>query len=111
MAVKQKATKDCTDKNCPNHGSLKTRGRTFIGTVISSKAQKTVTVEWKRRHYLPKFERYERRRTRMKAHNPPCIGAVEGDVVRIMETRPLSKAKNFVVVERVPSTPTGEKTA
>jgi len=78
---------------------LKIRGRTFVGTVISSKMQKTVTVEWERRHYLKKYERYEKRRSKIKAHNPPLINAKEGDVVKIMECRPLSKTKNFVVVE------------
>src|SRR3989339_98710 len=80
-------------------GGLSLRGRSFVGTVISSKMQKTVTVEWERKHYLKKFERYERRRSRVKAHNPESINAREGDVVKIVECRPLSKTKNFVVVE------------
>lgn len=80
-------------------GSLSLRGRVFVGTVISSKMQKTVTVEWERKHYIKKYERYERRRSRVKAHNPESINAQEGDVVKIMECRPLSKTKNFVVVE------------
>nr|AJS12432.1 30S ribosomal protein S17P [uncultured archaeon] len=80
-------------------GGLSLRGRSFVGTVISSKMQKTVTVEWERKHYLKKYERYERRRSRVKAHNPESINAREGDVVKIVECRPLSKTKNFVVVE------------
>ena len=78
---------------------LRLRGRTFTGTVISSKMQKTVTVEWERRHYLKKYERFEKRRSRVKAHNPQSMSAKEGDIVKIMECRPLSKTKNFVVVE------------
>jgi small subunit ribosomal protein S17 len=35
----------------------------------------------------------------MHAHNPPCINAKEGDVVKIAECRPLSKTKKFVVIE------------
>ena len=61
--------------------------------------QKTVNVEWEWQNYLRKYERYEKRRSRVKAHNPSCINANEGDIVRIMECRPLSKTKNFVVVE------------
>lgn len=80
-------------------GGLSLRGRSFVGTVISSKMQKTVTVEWERKHYLKKYERYERRRSRVKAHNPDSINAREGDIIKIMECRPLSKTKNFVVVE------------
>ena len=79
--------------------SLKTRGRTFRGNVVSSKAQKTVTVQWMRRVYVPKYERYQVKRSKVKAHNPPEIDAKEGDEVIIKECRPLSKTKKFVVVE------------
>ena len=95
----QNPKNECTDNNCPFHGSLKCRGRTFTGTIISGKMQKTVTVEWEWKHYIRKYERYEKRRSRIKAHNPECIGAKEGDVVKIVECRPLSKTKNFVLVE------------
>jgi len=93
--------KKCKDKDCPFHGSLKCRGRIFIGVVISTKMQKTATVEFGRQYYLPKYERYEKRRTRIKAHNPDCVNAKDGDIVRISECRPLSKTKNFVVIENL----------
>ena len=76
-----------------------TRGRTFTGTVISDKMSKTVTVEWERSKYISKYERYEKRRSKVKAHNPDSINAKEGDIVKIEETRPLSKTKHFVVTE------------
>lgn len=79
--------------------TLSTRGRKFTGTVISDRMSKTVTVEWARRKYTPKYERYEKRRTRVKAHNPEEINAKTGDIVMIEETRPLSKTKNFIVKE------------
>ncbi len=79
--------------------SLKTRGRTFKGEVVSAKAQKTVTVQWMRRVYVPKYERYQEKRSKVKAHNPSEIGAKEGEIVIIKECRPLSKTKKFVVVE------------
>jgi|TARA_Y100000310_G_C20675381_1_gene812746 small subunit ribosomal protein S17 len=89
----------CEDSNCPFHGNLKCRGRTFTGTVLSEKMQKSVTVEWKWQNYIRKYERYEKRRSKVKAHNPTCINAKQGDVVKVMECRPLSKTKNFVIVE------------
>ena len=95
----KKPKNKCEDINCPYHGSLKCRGREFTGTIISSKMQKTVNVEWEWKHYIKKYERYESRRSRVKAHNPSCINAKEGDIVKIIECRPLSKTKNFVVVE------------
>ena len=94
-----KPKKACEDDNCPFHGTLKCRGRIFTGTVVSSRMQKTVNVEWEWQNYLRKYERYEKKRGRVKAHNPSCINANEGDIVKIMECRPLSKTKNFVVVE------------
>jgi len=89
----------CEDENCPFHGNLKCKGRTFTGTVISSRMQKTVTVEWEWKNYLKKYERYEKRRSRVKSHNPDCINANEGNIVKIIECRPLSKTKNFVIIE------------
>ena len=94
------AKTECADKNCPIHGSLRTRGRSFVGRVISSKMSKSVTIEFERRYHVPKYERYEKRRTRLKAHNPECISAVEGDVVKVVECRPLSKTKHFVIIEK-----------
>lgn len=87
------------DPKDPFHGSTKVRGRIFTGTVISDRMQKTVTVEWPSRKFNKKYERFEMRRTRVKAHNPDSVSAKTGDTVRIAETRPLSKTKNFVVIE------------
>src|SRR3989338_2698046 len=91
----------CEDENCPFHGSLRCRGRTFIGTIISTKMHKTAVAESVRKHYIKKYERYEKRRTKIKAHNPLCINAKEGDIVRMMECRQLSKTKNFVIIEKM----------
>jgi small subunit ribosomal protein S17 len=51
-------------------------------------------------HYVPKYMRYERRRSRIHAHNPPCINAKVGDRVKIAECRPISKTVSFVVIEK-----------
>jgi small subunit ribosomal protein S17 len=94
-----KAGKSCSDKNCPFHGNLTVHGRILTGIVTSDKMSKTVIVAWARRIYVPKYERYEKRRSSVKVHNPSCIDAKKGDLVRISESRPLSKTKHFVVVE------------
>ncbi len=102
IGLKVKAPeKECEDPRCPFHGNLKVRGRVFEGTVTSDKMSKTVTVKKTRLHYVRKYKRYEKRISTFKAHNPPCIDAKVGDVVKIAETRPLSKTKTFVVVEVV----------
>jgi len=89
----------CNDAKCPFHGQLKIRGRVFSGVVIKADMHKSCTVEWPRTFFVPKYERYERRRTRVHAHNPPCINAKKGDRVIIAECRPISKTKKFVVIE------------
>lgn len=81
--------------------SISIRGKTFVGTVVSDKMNNTVLVQWERRVPVRKFERYEKRRSKVPAHNPDDIDAKEGDVVRVKETRPLSKTKNFTVTEIV----------
>ncbi|MBI4018198.1 MAG: 30S ribosomal protein S17 [Candidatus Aenigmarchaeota archaeon] len=90
----------CTSESCPWHGRLKVRGRVFTGRVIAAKALKTAIVEWNYYVNIRKYERYERRKTRVAAHNPECISAKAGDTVVIAECRPVSKSKRFVVVEK-----------
>ena len=75
--------------------------RVLKGVVVSDKMHRTAVVEWNRTHYLRKYERYEKRRTKLKVHNPQCISAKDGDIVRIIECRPLSKTKNFVIIENL----------
>ena len=60
---------------------------------------KSTVIEFPRKFYLPKYERFENRRTRIKAHIPPCLPVAKGDVIRVMESRPISKTKNFVAIE------------
>lgn len=78
-------------------------GRSFVGTVVSDKMAGTVVVAWKRRIYVPKFERYAVKTSKVKVHNPDSISAKEGDVVKIVQCRPISKTKNFIVVEKLSS--------
>ncbi len=97
----KKPGKECDNIACPWHGHLKVRGRIFKGVVSSTKPASTATVEWNYYNYVSKYERYERKKTKIQAHNPPCIGAGVNDMVRIAECRPLSKTKKFVIIEKV----------
>ena len=92
-------SKTCDDTNCPFHGTIKVRGKQFTGRVVSDKMQRSVVVEWIGWRPIPKYERYKKTRTKVIAHNPPCLDAVEGDLVKIGECRALSKTKNFVVMK------------
>jgi small subunit ribosomal protein S17 len=97
----KKQKKTCNDRNCPFHGELPVRGRVMEGVVVRAKMEITVIVRRNYIHYVPKFMRYERRRSRIPSHNPPCINAKEGDHVRIAECRPISKTVSFVVIEKL----------
>jgi len=93
-------SKTCEDPKCPFHGNLKVRGKAIRGVVTSTRMEKTISVEWKRIVKVPKYERYEWRVSRIKAHVPPCLNHVrEGDTVMVMECRPLSKTKKFVTIK------------
>jgi small subunit ribosomal protein S17 len=70
-----------------------------VGLVTSDKMTKTVVVRTERLVRHPKYKRYIRRRTKFMAHDE--LGAKTGDIVRIVETRPLSARKRWRVVEIV----------
>jgi len=75
------------------------RGNIFEGIVTSAKAPKTVKVERILTKFVKKYERYKKSKSVIYAHNPESINAKEGDFVRVGETRPISKTKNFIVMD------------
>jgi small subunit ribosomal protein S17 len=89
----------CSDDNCPFHGTLSVRGQIIEGTVASTDMEKTVVVEREYDVFVPKYDRYMKRRSRVAAHAPACLDTQVGDTVHIAETRPLSKTKSHVVVD------------
>ncbi len=77
-----------------------TKLRTVQGRVTSNKMDKTVTIIIERlvKHAL--YGKYIRRSTKLHAHDADNA-CKEGDIVRVAECRPLSKTKNWRVVEIV----------
>lgn len=71
--------------------------RVLQGTVVSSKADKTVTVEVSRRVEHPVYKKTINRRKKYHAHDE-ANACKEGDTVSIMECRPMSKTKSWIVV-------------
>ena len=69
-----------------------------IGQVVSAKMQKTIVVEVSRRVPHPLYKRIIGKRKKFYAHDEQRT-AKPGDVVRIMESRPLSKLKRWTLVE------------
>ncbi len=69
-----------------------------IGTVVSNKMNKTIVVAEKRKVKHPIYGKFINRTSKFKAHDENNDCKI-GDVVRIMETRPLSKTKKWRLVE------------
>jgi small subunit ribosomal protein S17 len=70
----------------------------FIGRVVSTKMQKTITVLVERREQHPLYKKFIWKRSKFYAHDEKGE-AREGDLVRIAETRPLSRLKRWELVE------------
>ena len=70
------------------------------GKVVSNKMDKSITVLVERQIRHPMYGKQVRRSTKLKAHDENNV-CQEGDIVRIMETRPLSATKRFRLVEVV----------
>ncbi|TXH02971.1 MAG: 30S ribosomal protein S17 [Nevskiaceae bacterium] len=85
-----------------SEATQKKTGNHVVGVVVSSKANKTITVLVERSERHPLYGKYVRRSTKLYAHdeNNQCK---EGDTVSIVETRPLSKQKRFRLVEVIKS--------
>ena len=77
-----------------------TQLRTVEGRVVSNKMDKTVTILVERQVKHALYGKYIRRSTKLHAHDEENA-CNEGDVVRVAECRPLSKSKNWRVVEVV----------
>merc|ERR1711948_76131 len=86
------------DKKCPFTGNVSIRGRILRGVVSTTKMNKTIIVRKDYLHYLPKYNRYEKRHTNIPAHISPCFRVKVGDVVTIGQCRPLSKTVRFNVL-------------
>ena len=80
----------------PERGVRKVR----VGRVVSDKMDKTVVVQVTHRKSHPLYKKVVQEQVRFKAHDESNDCKV-GDLVRIMETRPLSKEKRWRVVEVV----------
>jgi len=74
------------------------KNKTLIGEVVSNKMDKTVVVAVHRRIKHPLYNKTVSKVSRFKAHDEKNECA-QGDTVRVVETRPLSKDKRFEVIE------------
>ena len=80
------------------------RGRLFEGSV-TKKFPKRVVIEFERTVFIPKYERFSRKRTKLHARLPDSFSTSinVGDYIQIQECRPLSKIINFIVIKKIRS--------
>ena len=79
---------------------VRNRRKERVGLVVSDKMEKTITVAIKRQVKHPIYGKFVKKTTRLMAHDE-TNDARQGDTVRIMETRPLSKNKRWRLIEVV----------
>ncbi|MCK5087270.1 MAG: 30S ribosomal protein S17 [Melioribacteraceae bacterium] len=74
--------------------------KTRIGVVVKNKMDKSITVAIERKVAHPIYKKYFKKTTKLMAHDEKneCR---PGDIVKIMETKPMSKNKNWRLVEIV----------
>ncbi|HMS98754.1 MAG TPA: 30S ribosomal protein S17 [Saprospiraceae bacterium] len=72
----------------------------IVGVVTSNKMDKTITVSVERRLKHPMYGKFVKKTKKFKAHDEQNV-CQEGDVVRIVESRPLSRLKRWNLVEVV----------
>jgi small subunit ribosomal protein S17 len=84
--------------------SINPRGRSFEGEVIR-KFNDRVAIQFERLLYLRKYERYEKRKTKLQARIPLEIqkNIEVGDYIEIKECKPQSKSIHFVVIKKIRS--------
>ncbi|MBR9680324.1 MAG: 30S ribosomal protein S17 [Candidatus Altiarchaeota archaeon] len=83
------------DSNRP----IAVRGQTFTGKVIKANSPNSAVVEWDRIVKVKKYDRAYKTSSKVLAHVPKGMRVRVGDHVKIGETRKLSRAKSFVIVE------------
>jgi len=91
-------TKDMDSKKAAAAETLKRKVR--VGKVISEKMNKTIVVAIERYVKHPLYHKYLKRTSKLYVHDEKN-DAHEGDVVRVMETRPISRLKRWRVKEIV----------
>jgi ribosomal protein S17 len=75
------------DKKCPFTGNVSIRGRILRGVVVSTKMKRTIIVRRDYLHYVPKYNRFEKRHKNIPAHCSPAFTLKEGDVVTVGQCR------------------------
>ncbi len=89
-----------TEKITKNPSSeLRTSGKVLSGKIVSTKMKDTIVVQVERYTKHPKYGKFLKRQKKFKVHDAGNKHK-EGEVVQIIETKPISKDKRFMVLEK-----------
>mgnify|MGYP001138510333 CR=1 FL=1 len=72
--------------------------KTLVGTVVSNKMEKTIVIRIERRKLHPLYKKYITRTKKIKVHDEGNLCQI-GDLVKVIESRPLSKDKHWSLLE------------
>ena len=81
-----------------DYDERKERRQSLVGTIVSTKNKKTISVRVLRERFFPKYNKVLSARKKIMAHDEEEIGNV-GDVVRIVPCRPMSKMKRHRIID------------
>jgi small subunit ribosomal protein S17 len=100
---KKNAVKITTEKT-KMEKKINPRGRSFEGEIIK-KFSDRIVIQFERLLYLRKYERYEKRKTKLQAKVPMEMqGKIQvGDYIEIKECKPISKSIHFIVIKKIRS--------
>jgi len=96
-------TEECQDQSCPFHGNTRIRGKITQGIIVSKKSKNSVIIRRDYVKFVKKYQRYERRNTRLACHLPECLiqEINSDDLVKVGESRKISKTKAFIVLGKI----------
>ena len=98
MAMTEKTTETVEQAEVPEADGVRQRRKIRTGVVVSDQNDKTVTVRVERQFAHPLYTKQVKKTKKYRAHDEKNEYQI-GDVVRITETRPLSKTKRWRVIE------------
>lgn len=78
---------------------MNNKGKTFTGAVVSDKMNSTITIKLEYKYRHPKYKKILKKNKKIYADNN--LKATIGDIVRVVEVRPLSRLKRFSTLEIV----------
>lgn len=102
-STKKSSVKNTHTENTPSE-IVGTHGRIFEG-FVTKKFPKRIVLEFERTVFIPKYERFYKKKTKLHARLPDAmVNDIQvGDYIKIRECRPISKIIHFIVIEKVRS--------